>query len=282
MSPETGPAEPNGPPPRRASGSRGRCAAPCVGPAGRQAVDGLAGGGRLPHACRLRVRGGHPVRGLRARRVHPALAGLGHHAQGGRDRAVREDLRGVFAPPPVAAQAIRPRVRHDLVEARLMALRPQARATLGQHARHGHAARQGPVAPGPQGDLDLGGGHDFASREVLMKRPPRALDQPPGVFRRAPQRWAGAVGEAVPPRLTIAAALDPTPRVVRGHQGVQDPRVDLGRFGGIALFQQARPPSRLAGDMRDAGAPSGKLFQHSQRGGRGDLQGRHGMPKKLF
>ena len=217
---------------------------------------------RLPHHLRLGFVGGHLLRGIRAHRVQQALSGLGDQAQGGRDGDVGEDMRGVFEPQPVADQAIRPRLRHDLVEERLMALHPQARATLGQHARHGQAARQGQVEKGPQGDIDLGGGHDFALREVIMNLQKRALDQPHRVFRRAPHRGAVAVGDEVPPPLNVDEALDPAQIVVRGHQGVKDPRVHLGRFGVIALFQHARPPYLMDGSMRYAGAPSGQLFKH--------------------
>ena len=212
-------------------------------------------GRRLPHHLRLGFIGGHLLRGIRPSRVQQALAGLGDQAQGGRHRDVREDMRGVFEPQPVADQAILPRLRHDLVEERLIAGHAQTRTKLGQHAGHGQAARQGQVENVPKGHIDLGGGHDFAIREVVMKLQKRALHHSHRVFGGATHRRTVTVFDQVPKLLKVDEPLDLAQIVIGGHQLRKDHLVHLGRVGVVTLFQHGRPPCNMDDCMLHAAAP---------------------------
>ena len=110
---------------------------PPVGHAMLQAVDVLEVGGRLPHAFRLRVLGGHSVRGIRERCLQQALPGLRHQRQRGRHRHVGQDMGGVLQPQPSADQALLARLGDKLVQEGPMPLHPHARPQWRQHAGPG-------------------------------------------------------------------------------------------------------------------------------------------------
>jgi hypothetical protein len=205
MPPETAPAEPNGPPPRRASGSRGLCAAPCVG--SHPVLCPLPGGlRRLPGR-------------LRPWRAQPL-----HHPVDLDDqpRPQIRDLHPPLAPVPTAAPVVVP---HDIGP---LAFAP------GMWLTHGRIA--GRRGPGPRRVV-------FGLRISLDHTPSRLLGQGgqalcwPGTPRTlAPgqdHRPAGVVGTARLGRGRWPARTVTTPGgAATTHASGPNQRVSAGAGGG--------------------------------------------------